>query len=208
MVSAALDQQADKVRAPGVGGILAELRAEVAACRVCPSMKPFNKGGEAPQGSFHTGYMLVGEAPGRGSGEVLQNALRAVGDQRYHDLGDLFYLADAVRCRPPHQEDPGKTRAPGRPECRNCRPFLQFELRTLHPRLIVTLGAKAAESVLMRAVKIEQEHGRRHQLRDVEVLTLLMPSPNNRASLKRLSLTIDGYTRWLTGLFGALIDDL
>ena len=208
MVSAVLDQQADEVCAPGIGGILAELRAEVGACRLCPSMAPHEKGGETPQGTVQTGYMLVGEAPGRGSGEMLENALQAVGDPHFHSLGDLFYLADAARCRPPHQKDPQKTRAPNRPECRNCRPFLQFEIRALHPKLIVTLGAKAAEAVLMRPVKIEQEHGKRHPLSDVEVLTLLMPSPNNRASLKRLNLTIDGYTRWLTGLFGSLIDGM
>jgi hypothetical protein len=40
------------------------------------------------------------------------------------------------------------------------------------------------------------------------VLTLLTPSPNNRAPLKKLDMTIENYTRWLTGLFGALIDEL
>ena len=40
------------------------------------------------------------------------------------------------------------------------------------------------------------------------MLTLLMPSRNNSASLKRLDMTAAGYKRWLTGLFGSLIDAL
>ncbi len=74
--------------------------------------------------------------------------------------------------------------------------------------MVVTLGAKAAEAVLDRPVKIEQEHGKRHLLQEVEVLTLLMPTPNNSASLNRLDMTVAGYKRWLTGLFGSLIDAL
>jgi DNA polymerase len=202
MVSAVLDQ----ARASGIAGILAELRAEVAACRICPAMQPFHKGGEAPLGTLQTGYMLVGEAPGRGTSEMLDAALAELDDPRFRTLGDLFFLADSVRCRPPHAKDAKKTRAPTRPECRNCAPYLHFEIRTLHPRLIVALGAKAAEAVLGRALKIEDEHGRRHHLGDVEVLTLIMPTPHNRASLKRLDMTVESYQRWLTGLFGALID--
>ncbi len=171
-------------------------------------MKPFKKGGDKLLGSLETGYMLVGEAPGRGTNEMLREALEAVGDERYRRLPDLFFHVDAVRCRPPHAKTKGKTRAPSRPECRNCKPYLHFEIRTLHPRMIVTLGAKGAEAVLDRPVKIEQEHGQRHSLQEIEVLTLLMPSPNNSASLKRLGMTVDGYKRWLTGLFGSLIDDL
>lgn len=204
MVSAVLDQ----ARASGIAGILAELRAEVAGCRICPAMKPFHKGGDAPLGTLQTGYMLVGEAPGRGTSEMLHEALASLDDPRYRTLGDLFFLADAVRCRPPNAKDKKKTRPPTRPECRNCAPYLHFEIRTLRPRLIVALGARAAEAVLGKRIKIEEEHGRRHQLGESEVLTLIMPSPNNRASLKRLDMTADSYRRWLAGLFGALVDSI
>jgi len=207
MVSAVLDQKS-RSRSTGIAGILAEVRAEIAACRICLGMKPFAKGGDVPTGSLDTGYMLVGEAPGRGRDEMLREALEAVGDERYRRLPDLFYQAGAVRCRPPHAKTKAKTRAPTRPECRNCKPSLHFEIRTLHPRMVVTLGARAAEAVLERPIKIEQEHGQRHFLHEIEVLTLLMPSKNNSASLKRLGLTVAGYTRWLTGLFGSLIDAL
>jgi hypothetical protein len=72
---------------------------------------------------------------------------------------------------------------------------------------VLAFGTRAATSVLGRPVRIEQEHAQRHRVRDIEVQTLLAPSPFNRASLKRLGMTIDGYGRWLTGLFGALVDE-
>ena len=208
MVSVVIDHNESHAPSTGIAGILGDVNTEVAACRICPGMKPFQKGGNESQGSLQTGYMLVGEAPGRGTDTMLSAALESIGDERYARLEDLFYTSHAVRCAPPHASAKAKTRTPTRPECRNCRPYLHFEIRTLHPRLIVALGAKAAEAVLDRPVKIEQEHGKRHHLLDVEVLTLLMPSPNNRASMKRLGLTEAGYQRWLTGLFGSLIDGI
>ena len=95
-----------------------------------------------------------------------------------------------------------------RAECRTCHPYLRFEMRALHPRLAIAVGARAAEAVLGEPVKICAEHGRRRRIHDIEVLTVIAPSPFNRVSLKRLELTIDSYQLWLTGLFGALIDEL
>ncbi|MHC4818471.1 MAG: uracil-DNA glycosylase [Planctomycetota bacterium] len=202
----------------GVGGLVAEIRAEIGACRLCRGLRPHRKHPPGAFGTTRTGYMLVGEAPtysprpfDDAAGEVLRQALRQVGDEEYGDLEDLFFLAHAVRCVPRH---PGntrkikKTRPPTRAECRTCRPYLQFEIRALHPRLIIAVGSKAADAVLGRSIKIGEAHGQRHRLNDAEVLTLLTPSPNNRAPLKKLDMTIENYSRWLTGLFGALIDEL
>ena len=117
----------------GITGIVAEIRAEIGACRLCKGMKPFRK--QAPEcfGTTSTGYMLVGEAAGAGprpfddkTGQVLRRALDAVNDDRFRDLEDLFFLSQAVRCIPPHPTDKAKTRAPTKTECRTCRP---------HPRL-------------------------------------------------------------------------
>ena len=198
----------------GITGIIAEIRTEIGACRLCPAMRPFRRQAPDAFGTTSTGYMLVGEAPGLGAqpfddaaGKVMREALTRVGDDEFRDLEDLFFLAHATRCIPPHPKEKEKTRAPTRAECRTCRPYLSFEMRALRPRLIITFGANAAESVLGQAVKMEQVHAQRHHVKDIEILTLLAPSPYNRASLKRLDMTIEKYTRWLTGLFGALIDE-
>jgi hypothetical protein len=55
---------------------------------------------------------------------------------------------------------------------------------------------------------MEKEHGQRRRIGDIELLTVLVPSPHNRAAIKRKGFSMESYTRWLAGLFGALIDDL
>lgn len=203
------------LRVNGVAGIIAEIRAEIGACRLCPAMKPFKKLSPESFGTTTTGYMIVGEAPGVGpdafsdaSGLVMRKALEDVGDEQFEELEDLFFLTHSVRCVPRDEKDTKRIRAPRRTECNTCRPYLQFEARALHPKLILAIGAKAAQSVLGRPVKIGEEHAQRQRIGDIEVLPLLVPSPHNRVSLAKRDMTIDGYTRWLTGLFGALIDDL
>jgi DNA polymerase len=199
----------------GVPGIVAEIRAAIARCRLCSAMRPFRKLPPESFGTTRTGYVLVGEAPGTGgalfgdaAGAVLREAMAQAGDEEFRSLEDLFFLAHAVRCVPLDRKVKGRTRPPKRSECAACRPFLSLELRALHPRLVVAVGGKAAEAVLGKPVVMAREHGQRRRLGDVELLTVLVPSPHNRGALKRHGFTVESYTRWLAGLFGSLIDAL
>jgi DNA polymerase len=195
--------------------MIVDMRAEVAACRLCPRMAPHAQWPSGSFGTTSTGYMLLGEAPDHEArpfdgqrGGLLREALTDVGDPRYQRLEDLFFLADAVRCRPVDSKDASRTRPPSSTECRECHYYLDFELRALHPRLVLAVGAVAARSVLNEPVQIEKVHGRRHILRGTTVLPLLLPSAANRAAFGRLGLTLATYRRWLTGLFGTLIEEI
>lgn len=199
----------------GVAGIIAGIRTGIASCKLCPAMKPFRKLPLESFGTTRTGYVLVAEAPGMkgelfrdASGAVLREALAQTHDDEYKALEDLFFVTHAVRCVPRNPKAKKKTRAPKRSECAACRPYLSFELRALHPKLVLAVGGKAAEAVLGTPVVMETEHGRRRRIGDIELLTVLVPSPHNRAALKRKGFGVESYTRWLAGLFGALIDDL
>jgi DNA polymerase len=189
-------------RPTGVVGIVTEIRAGIAACRLCPGMRPFRKRPPEAFGTTSTGYMLVAEAPGRAP-SFLQEALDDVADGRFRDLGDLFFLADAVRCAPRRN---GKGRAPSAPECRTCNPWLRIEVRALRPRLVLAAGSTALRAVMGIPLAIEEVHGRRQRVLDVEVLPLLLPS--HRAALARAGMTPSTYRRWLSGLLGSLIDAL
>jgi DNA polymerase len=199
----------------GVAGIVAGIRAGIGTCKLCPAMRPFRKLPPDSFGTTRTGYVLVSEAPGPkgdlfrdAAGAVLREALEQAHDDEYRRLEDLFFLTHAVRCVPMNAKSKAKTRAPKRSECGACRPYLAFELRALHPKLVLAVGGKAAEAVLGEPVVMEAEHGRRRRIGDIELLTVLVPSPHNRAALKRKGFSVESYTRWLAGLFGALIDDL
>jgi DNA polymerase len=178
-------------------------------------MRPFRKLPPESFGTTRTGYVLVAEAPGPkgdlfrdASGAVMRAALAQAHDEEYKALEDLFFVTHAVRCVPRNPKAKGKTRAPKRSECGACRPYLAFELRALHPKLVLAVGGKAAEAVLGQPVVMDDEHGQRRRIGDIELLTVLVPSPHNRGALKRHGFGMESYTRWLAGLFGALIDDL
>ena len=199
----------------GILGLVAGIRAGIATCKLCPAMRPWKKLPPESFGTTRTGYVLVAEAPGPkgqlfrdAAGAVMREALAQTHDEEFKSLEDLFFLTHAVRCVPPNPKAKGKTRAPKRSECAACRPYLAFELRALHPKLVLAVGGKAAEAVLGKPVVMETEHGQRRRIGDIELLTVLVPSPHNRAALKRKGFTVESYTRWLAGLFGALIDDL
>jgi DNA polymerase len=142
-----------------------ELRAAAPDCRGCELWEP------ATQVVFSAGdprspVMLVGEQPGdvedvRGvpfvgpAGRVLQDALDDAGIAR-----DSVYVTNAVK----HFRFTvkGKRRIHATPELAHivaCRPWLDAELRTVDPRLVVVLGATAAKALLGKDFRVTQHRG-------------------------------------------------
>ncbi|HZS24631.1 MAG TPA: UdgX family uracil-DNA binding protein [Gaiellaceae bacterium] len=145
---------------------LDELRAEAAGCRACPLWET------ATQTVFGEGradarVMLVGEQPGdqedkQGrpfvgpAGRLLDEALEAAGIDR-----STAYVTNAVK----HFKwvARGKRRIHAKPawsEQLACRPWLEGELAALRPRVLVCLGATAAQSLLGRQFRVTKERGR------------------------------------------------
>jgi len=123
---------------------LAVLRAEAAACTRCAlhenrTKSVFSRGSETASIAF------VGEGPGyhedqQGApfvgkaGQLLDRMVAAMGYDR-----DEVYVCNVVKCRPP------ENRTPLPPEADACRPFLEGQLATVAPDVIVALGKCAAE---------------------------------------------------------------
>lgn len=146
-------------------GSLAEARAEVQGCRRCELYKYATQAvfGEGPQTAD---IMLVGEQPGdqedlQGrpfvgpAGRVLAAALDKIGIAR-----EAVYVTNAVK----HFKyvPRGKKRIhkrPDRGEIVACRFWLDLERAFVRPRVIVALGATAAQSLLGRAVTISTMRG-------------------------------------------------
>lgn len=103
------------------------------------------------RGSTHAEVMFLGEAPGRNedlqgrgfigvAGQRFDRILAFLGLQR-----DDIWLCNAVRCRP---SIAGKRNRPPKPlEIAACRHWLKSDLDRVRPRLVVTLGRVAFESV-------------------------------------------------------------
>jgi DNA polymerase len=142
------------------------LSAAAHECRGCDLYK------HATQVVFGAGprtahVVFVGEQPGdqedrQGqpfvgpAGSLLDRALERAGIPR-----DQVYVTNAVK----HfkWEPRGKRRIHKKPrasEVRACRPWLEAELRAIHPVVVVCLGATAAQSVLGASFKLMQQRGK------------------------------------------------
>lgn len=119
------------------------------------------------EGAARAKVVFVGEQPGdqedrQGhpfvgpAGRLLDKALLETGIAR-----NEVYITNAVK----HfkWEPQGKRRKHKRPsagEVSACRPWLASELNAIHPRILVCLGATAAQSVLGKVVRINEARGR------------------------------------------------
>jgi DNA polymerase len=119
--------------------------------------------GEGPAGAD---IVLVGEQPGDRedldghpfvgpAGRLLDRALEAAGIDRTR-----VYVTNAVK----HFkfEPRGKRRIHKKPnaeEIRACRPWLEAELAAVDPKIVVCLGATAAQAVIGRSFKVTQHRG-------------------------------------------------
>ncbi len=119
------------------------------------------------EGPVTAQVVLVGEQPGDQediagrpfvgpAGQLLDRALQAAGVDR-----EAVYVTNAVKHF--RFEERGKRRIHQKPTGVNvsaCRPWLEAELNTIQPKLIVCLGATAAQSLMGRDVRIHADRGK------------------------------------------------
>jgi uracil-DNA glycosylase len=142
------------------------LREAAASCRGC-DLWQLGTQTVFGEGNAHAEVMFVGEQPGdqedqQGkpfvgpAGRVFDDALVAAGIDR-----DTTYVTNAVK----HfkWQARGKRRIHQKPnwaEMTACRPWLEAELEVVRPRVLVLLGATAAQTLLGRQFRVTQSRGR------------------------------------------------
>ncbi len=145
---------------------LTSVREAAKDCQACDLYKRgtqtvFGEGGRRAE------LMLVGEQPGDAedkagrpfvgpAGRLLDAALEEAGIDRR-----LVYVTNVVK----HfkWEPRGKRRIHQKPnaaEIGACRPWLETELRTVAPLVLVCLGATAAQALLGRSFRVTKERGK------------------------------------------------
>ena len=145
---------------------LRQLREAAPACRGCDLYRHATQVvfGEGPQDAK---VVMVGEQPGdeedrKGhpfvgpSGKLLNKAMHEAGLDR-----EKIYVTNAVK----HFKfvERGKRRIHAKPngiEISACRPWLEAELTSIEPELVVCLGATAAQSLMGRSFRITSERGK------------------------------------------------
>jgi len=145
---------------------LTEVRDASRQCTACHLYKRATQTvfGEGPKGAP---IMLVGEQPGDyedvagkpfvgPAGKIMDRALEEAGIDR-----SKVYVTNAVK----HfkWEPRGKRRIHQKPNSREiaaCRPWLEAELRLVKPKLLVCLGATAAQAVFGPSFRVTRERGK------------------------------------------------
>jgi uracil-DNA glycosylase len=144
---------------------LSRLREDATSCRACDLWRTGTQT-VFGEGSENAEVMLVGEQPGDRediegrpfvgpAGRVLDQALTRAGIDRDH-----VYVTNVVK----HfkWKPRGKRRIHQKPnaeEIKACLPWLQGELEAVRPRVLVCLGATAAQALLGRTFRVSRQRG-------------------------------------------------
>jgi uracil-DNA glycosylase family protein len=171
---------------------LPELRKEASGCKACDLYKTatqvvFGEGASADA-------MFVGEQPGDQEDRAGRPFVGPAGklfDQALEDAGidrEQVYVTNVVK----HFKwvGRGKRRIHQKPnwsEIAACRPWLDGELAAVQPRVLVCLGATAAQALLGRQFRVTRDRGKpfdsdlaEHVLATIHPSAILRGDPENR----------------------------
>ena len=127
-------------------------------------------------GSATAEFVVIGEGPGADedaqglpfvgrAGQLLTKMLAAVNLTR-----DEVYITNAVLCRPPSNRNPETD------ELAACAPFLADKLDVIQPKVILSLGSVATQSLLRTKEAIGKLRGRVHRFGDAVLIPTFHPA--------------------------------
>lgn len=142
-------------------------------------------------GNENAELMFVGEAPGEKEDE---SGIPFVGPAgklfdkylEYIELDrDEVYIANILKCRPPHNRDP----LPEEEDA--CIAYLREQVRAIRPKIIVCLGRVAAKRLIKSDFRITVEHGRWYDAAGFKMCAIYHPSALLRDSSKKADMLKD-----------------
>ena len=150
-------------------------------CRLCQGRNHvvFGVGSETAE------IMLIGEGPGEQedlqgipfvgpAGKLLDDMLSIIDLDRSN-----VYIANIVKCRPPHNRDPQED------EQDACVDYLRRQVALIQPKIIVCLGRIAAKRIIDPDYRITREHGNWTCRNGVWITAMYHPSALLRDKEKR-----------------------
>ena len=136
-------------------------------------------------GKENADIMFVGEGPGEqedlkgepfvgAAGKLLDDMISIIDLDRTN-----CYIANIVKCRPPHNRDPLET------EQDACIGYLRNQVALVKPKIIVCLGRVAAKRIIREDYRITREHGTWAEKNGVWMTAIYHPSALLRDMSKR-----------------------
>ncbi|MBW6465909.1 MAG: uracil-DNA glycosylase [Brevefilum sp.] len=138
--------------------ILNEIAEQTKVCTRC-KLHHSRKNAVPGVGNAYTKVLFIGEGPGFHENEQGLPFVGAAGtflDELLEDAGlnrDEVFITNVVKCRPPGNRDPEPE------ELEACKPYLERQIATIDPDVIVTLG-RVSMGHFINNGKISLIHGR------------------------------------------------
>lgn len=159
-----------------------EIRARALECQKCPHLVRTRTQVVFGVGNLDAELMFVGEAPGVDedrmgepfvgkAGQLLTRIIQTMGFTR-----DTVYIANILKCRPDMPAGARGNRPPREDEMDTCKPYLHSQIDIIRPRVLVALGATAAQGLLGMRSPINALRGRWREFRGIPVMPTYHPS--------------------------------
>jgi len=161
----------------GLGSLesLEAIAARVAACTRC-GLASGRKHTVPGEGNPRAELMLVGEGPGATEDETGRPFVGAAGELLTQILGSIgipresVFIANVVKCRPP------QNRKPLPDEAAACLPFLHRQVQLVRPKVLLALGATAAEALLGVRKSLGELRGAVHTFGGIPLVVTYHPA--------------------------------
>ncbi len=161
---------------------LAEVRARVAICTLCPHLAESRTQIVFGTGNPDAEIMFIGEAPGADedaqgepfvgrAGQLLTKIIETMGFAR----GDV-YIANVLKSRPDMPPGAPGNRPPTTQEMQNCLPFLIEQINIVQPKALVALGATAVEGLLGTRGSMRALRGKWHSFNETPLMITYHPA--------------------------------
>jgi DNA polymerase len=155
---------------------LTALDRDICGCQECPlgaTRKRFVFGSGNPEAQV----MFVGEAPGADedeqglpfvgrAGQLLTKVIESTKTWKR----DEVFIANVLKCRPPGNRTPLPV------EVERCRPYLEEQVRVIRPKVILALGAVAAQALLRTTVSVGKLRGQWHEFQGIPLRVTYHPA--------------------------------
>lgn len=127
-------------------------------------------------GNPQADLMFVGEAPGRDedlkgepfvgrAGQLLTDIIKAMKLAR-----EDVYIANVIKCRPPENRNPEPD------ELEACRPYILKQIGIIRPKVVVTLGRFAIQSLTGKAYSISTIRGEWQDFEGTKIMPTYHPA--------------------------------
>ena len=175
-VQALLESEPPGPVATAPTSVLERIRAELGDCTRC-SLSAERTRLVFGAGNPNADLLIVGEAPGaqedRAGLPFVGPAGRMLEDMLEHVLGlhrDQVYITNVVKCRPP------SNRTPLPDEINTCRVFLDQQVQAVSPKVILSLGRPATQTLLDTTRGIKSLRGKWNSFQGIPLLPTFHPA--------------------------------